>query len=337
MREAFGTTAEGETVERVTIAGGGLTAKVLTWGTAIQDLHLEGHEPPLVLGFRRFEDYPAFSPYFGATAGRCANRIGGGRFAIDGVIFQTDTNFLGKHALHGGAHGTGKRNWSIADLGTDQIRLEIDLADGEMGFPGNALLACTYVLQDGALKVLYEATTDAPTLMNLAHHSYFNLEDGGASDVLGHRIRIDAEVITATDDELIPTGALELVGGTPFDFRSIRPVRSETPTGPFAHDINYCVGHTREGLRTVARVEAPTSGLAMEVLTTEPGLQLYTGSKLAGRPADGLLGRPYQAFAGLALEAQLWPDAPNHPHFPSAVLRPGETYAQETRYRFSWA
>jgi aldose 1-epimerase len=333
----WGRTVAGEDVLRFAIRGGGLTAQVITWGAAVQDLRLDGHEPPLVLGFQRFEDYPSHSPYFGATAGRVANRIRDGRFMIDGVAHQAEQNFLGKHTLHSGKHGIGKRNWRVEAAGEEFVRLAITDPDGQGGFPGTVEIINECRLEEGALKVLIQARTDAPTLVNIAHHSYFNLEDGGATDCLDHHLRIAAEAVTELDDELIPTGRLALVADTPFDFRDFSPIRRETPEGPFAHDVNYCVSAARTTCRPVAWARAPQSGVSLEVSSTEPGMQLYTGSKIGGRPADGLLGRPYDAFGGFCFEAQCWADAPNHPHFPSILLRPGETFAQETWYRFEKA
>ncbi|NRG18276.1 galactose mutarotase [Rhizobiales bacterium] len=333
-RELFGETASGETVERVTLKGGGLSAKVITWGAVVQDLRLEGHDAPLVLGFDRFEDYPAHSPYFGAIAGRYANRIRDGRFFIDGIKWQTDTNFLGKHLLHGGAEGIGKRVWSIAALGDDFVTLTLCDPDGAMGFPGNLDITCTYRLADaGRLVVELDAQTDAPTLCNLAHHSYFNLDDGGEGDCLDHKVMIEAEAYLPVDSELIPTGDVLVVGGSPFDFRETRAIRSLAEGRTFAYDHNFCLFADRAGLRRAAKVEGARSGVAMEVWTTEPGLQFYSGEKVA-RPIPGLEGRYYGAYAGFAMEPQVWPDAPNHRHFPQAILRPGEKYRQISEYRF---
>ena len=332
--DVFGHTAAGEAVQRLTISDGVLTATIMTWGAAVQDLRLKGHDAPLVLGFQKFADYPAHSPFFGATAGRVANRIGFGKFVIDGVEHQSELNLLGRHTLHSGKQGIGKRNWRIADHGSDFARLEIMDPDGQGGFPGNVKISNEYRVKDGALHVLIQATTDAPTLANIAHHSYFNLEDGGASACLDHHLKIAAETITELDSELIPSGALNLVAGTPYDFRAFSPLRHQTKDGPFAHDINYCVSAARTKLRPVSWAKAPHSGVEMEVSSTEPGMQLYTGSKIGGRPANGLHGKPYEAFAGFCFEAQCWPDAPNHPHFPSIELQPGETYAQTTVYAF---
>jgi aldose 1-epimerase len=335
--DIWGRTAGGEDVLKLDISGGGLSATIISWGATVQDLRLDGHTPPLVLGFQRFEDYPAYSPYFGATAGRVANRIGAGRFTIDGVVHEVERNLDGRHTLHSGKQGIGKRNWRLAEFGSDFARLEIIDPDGFAGFPGSVTISNEYRLEDGALKVKIQAVTDAPTLVNIAHHSYFNLEDGGATDCLDHAVKIAAEAITELDGDLIPSGALVAVAGTPYDFRNFAPLRRETSVGPFAHDINYCVSAARVGLRPVAWAKAARSGVALEVLSTEPGMQLYTGSKIGGRPAHGLTGQPYAAFAGFCFEAQCWPDAPNHPHFPSILLRPGETYAQETWYCFEKA
>ena len=330
----FGHTDAGEAVHRLTISDGTLTATVMSWGAAVQDLRLKGHQAPLVLGFQNFADYPAHSPYFGATAGRVANRIRDGRFMLDGREVQVERNFMGKHALHSGKQGIGKRNWRIVDHGPDFVRLEIRDPDGQGGFPGNVKIITEYRIAGGALRVFIHATTDKPTLVNIAHHSYFNLEDGGATDCLDHQVKITAEAITHLDDDLIPDGSLQLVAGTPYDFRDFTPIRHDTNDGPFAHDINYCVSAARTGLRPVAWAKAPTSGVELEVSSTEPGMQLYTGSKIGGRPAIGLHGKPYEAFGGFCFEAQCWPDAPNHPHFPSIELRPGETYVQTTVYAF---
>lgn len=329
--EEFGRTAQGETVLRVPIGGNGLTAWIMNWGAAVQDLRLEGHDAPLVLGFDDFESYPAHSPYFGATAGRYANRIRGGKFVIDGQRFEADPNFLGKHTLHGGANGIGKRVWQVADTGPDFVRLSTIDQAGQPGFPGNLDISCTYSLKTaGALRIEFEATTDSPTLCNLAHHSYFNLDDGGWSDILGHRLMLPAAAYLPVDAEMIPTGVVQPVDGTEFDFRLAREIRSQGEQ--IAYDHNYCLAAARAELRLAAWAQGRT-GVEMEVWSTEPGIQFYAGHKVA-REVPGLGGRRYGAHAGFALEPQVWPDSPNHPYFPQAVLRPGETYRQVTEYRF---
>lgn len=330
----FGRTPEGETVHRVSIVGGGLRASIMEWGAAVQDLRLDGHDAPLVLGFETFDPYPQHSPYFGATAGRYANRIRGGKFVIDGQRFQADTNFLGKHMLHGGAKGLGKRLWRIAEAGADFVVLKILDPGAQPGFPGNLDVTCTYRLRTGGvLAVELEATTDAPTLCNFAHHSYFNLDDGGWSDILGHRLMIPAGAYLPVDDELIPTGVVQPVDGTEFDFRLAREIRSVDEQIPYDH--NFCLAAARGPLKLAAWAQG-RSGVEMEVWTTEPGLQFYAGHKLA-REVPGLGGRRYAAYAGFALEPQVWPDSPNRPYFPQAILRPGETYRQTTEYRFRMA
>jgi aldose 1-epimerase len=329
-REQFGIAADATKVERVTLHGGGLMLKLMSWGAVVQDLRLAGHDQPLVLGFNEFAHYPAHSPYFGATAGRYANRIRDGRFVLDGMEYQLDRNFLGKHMLHGGSNGLGRRNWQFTEAGEDHAVLEITDRDGEMGFPGTCQLRAVFSLPgDGVLAIQYEGETDAPTLVNLAHHSYFNL---GGDSIIGHEIMIDAPSYLPVDGELIPTGEVAPVEGTARDFRNSRAFVAESAQG-IIHDHNYCLSDRRGALRQVATVRSPLSGVSMQVSTTEPGLQFYAGHKL-DTPVPGLTGKPYKAYAGFAMEPQVWPDSPNHPDFPQAVLRPGETYLQQSNFRF---
>lgn len=330
--EIFGRLETGDAVERITIAGGGLTARVLTWGAVIQDLRLDGHDAPLVLGFDDLASYRDHSPYFGATPGRCANRIGNGRFSIDGTDYQLELNERGVAHLHGGSDGTGRQNWRIAAQGPDVVTLTLTDPAGRAGYPGNCTITCTYRMGgDGVLSVVYEATTDAPTPVNLCQHSYFILD--GNADALGHEIRLAAEHYLPVDENLIPTGEVRAVAGTPFDLREWTPLRRQVEEGGVAFDHNFCLSPERQAKRPVADVRSPASGVSLAVLTTEPGVQLYTGEKV-GTPVPGLGGRRYAAFAGFCLETQVWPDAVNHAGFPKAVLRPGETRRQETDYIF---
>jgi len=332
--EVFGTTSEGETVHRYRITGGGLTATVMEWGAAIQDLRLDGHSAPLVLGYDRFEDYPASSPYFGAVVGRYANRLANGRFIIDGQRFQVDTNFLGKHTLHGGAVSTGQRLWVLDMVGKDFITLALHDPDGFMGFPGNLEITCTYRLKlPGTLSVELSATSDQPTLCNLTNHSYFNLDDGGRDSILDHRLVINAGAYLPVDDELIPTGVVQPVEGTDFDFQLSRPIRLEKNGAQVAYDHNFCLHAQRGPLRHAAWAQGATSGVEMEMWTTEPGVQFYAGDKVA-RDVPGLEGRRYGTWAGFCLESQVWPDSPNRPYFPQAILWPGDRYRHVTEYRF---
>jgi aldose 1-epimerase len=329
--ELFGTTEAGEEVHRVTLKGGGLTAKVMTWGAALQDLRLDRHQPPLVLGFPDFASYPKYSSYFGQTPGRFANRIAGGRFTLDGVAHQLEQN-EGENHLHGGRFGIGKRIWRIDALSQDSVRLAITDPDGSAGYPGNCTIACTYTLKDeGILSIDYESETDKPTICSIAHHSYFNLD--GRGTVLDHELLVAAEYYLPTRPDQIPTGDTAPVRGTPFDFSEMRPIRSHPGRKQVEYDHNFCLSRERIGKRSVALARSLYSGIALEVRTTEPGLQVYGGYKL--KPTvPGLDGELYGPWAGLALETQVWPDAPNHPDFPSAVLRPGETMRQQTDYVF---
>lgn len=325
---SFGTLPDGTPVTRHKIEGGGLTAWVLSYGAVLQDMRLEGHDAPLVLGFEEFAPYLTDSPYFGAMAGRCANRIGDGQFSLDGVAFQLDQNFQGQHHLHGGAKGTGKRNWTVKGAGADRITLRIDLADGEMGYPGNMVARCTYAcLPGGVFDISLEAETDAPTLCNFAHHSYWNLDGGPTTH--DHVMQIDADRWTVVDDGFIPTGEARDVTGTRYDFRVARPIRDEVFI-----DHNLCLSGERTSLRKIGTLASQKSGISMEMRSTEPGLQVYDGFKIDVKP-KGLGGRSYGKNGGIALEPQLWPDGINNAHFPSPVLRPGELYKQHTQFAFS--
>lgn len=327
-REPFGRLPDGSVVERVTLRGGGLTARVMTWGAVVQDLRMQGHEPPLVLGFDRFEDYPAHSRYFGAIAGRCANRIADARFELDGQEFRLDPNFLGKHHLHGGSLGTGKRLWRIADLGESHVTLAIELADGEMGYPGAMRVQATYALPgEGVLDIRIRAECDRPTLCNFAPHSYFNLS--GEPDILNHSLRVGADHYLPVDAELIPTGQVAPVQGTDFDLRA--GARLGDVCARQRLDHNFCLSDRRVALREVAELTA--GALRMRIRTTEPGLQVFDAAPF-DLPVPGLGGRRIGPHAGLAIEPQVWPDAIHHPDWPQPILRPGETCEQHSQFVF---
>ena len=329
---SFGTMPGGQAVQQLTISGGNLSAKLLTYGALLQDLRHGAHDFPLVLGLNSLADYLAHSPSFGITAGRFANRIANGRFELDGKAHQLDQNFLGQHLLHGGSTGFGKRVWTLTDYQGDQASFALVSEDMDMGFPGELRAEVTYKLSaDDTLQIDFAATTDQPTLCNLTHHSYFNLS--GEPTILDHELQLDADRYVPVDAQLIPTGETPSVAGTVFDFRARRPIRQLAEDGQVAHDHNFCLSDSRQPLRPVGRLWAPRSGLQMEIATTEPGVQLYTGSKLSV-PVPGLDQRRYGAFAGLCLETQVWPDGPNHARFPSARLDPGTTYQHQVEYRF---
>lgn len=333
-RRVFGRLPDGSAVEEVTIAAGDLSARVITFGAIIRDVRLAGVDHPLVLGFDDLDGYLHHSPYFGAVVGRFANRIGHGRFTLDGKEYQLAVNERDRTQLHGGPDGFGRRNWRIIELVADSVTLALTSPDGDQGYPGKLEATCRYTIEaPSTLRFDAEATTDAPTLVNLAQHSYFNLD--GSADILDHRVRIDADAYTPTDEYLVPTGEIRAVDGTGFDRRALAPIRLMRDGKRFVYDTNFVVAPARSGTpRHQARLESDGSGLALDVWSTEPGVQFYDGAYVdVGVP--GLGGRRYATNAGCCFEPQLFPDAPNHPEFPSAVLRPGETYRQTTRFAFS--
>lgn len=310
-------------VRRITLRGGGLTAQVLTLGAIVQDLRLEGVTHPLVLGSPDPADYLGRARYFGAMIGRFANRIGGARFDLDGATCRTDPNFLGRHTLHGGADGADAQIWQVEALAGDSVTLTLTLPDGHMGFPGEIRMRAEILLSDGALNFTLSAESDAPTPCNLTHHGFFDLD--GQGDIRGHRLRIAADHYLPVDSDLIPTGQIAPVAGTAFDFRAARVI------GTAGYDHNFCLSDGPRPLRPVAWLTGE-SGLSMRVETTACGLQFYDGAYM--RDVPGLEGRRYGPHAGLALETQHWPDAPNRPGFPDAILRPGREYRETTRYVF---
>lgn len=323
MIARFGALPDGRAVEAVTLTSGRLTAWVLTLGAIVQDLRLAGVAHPLVLGSPDVAGYLGPARYFGAVVGRFANRIGGARFALDGRTFHTDPNWRGRHTLHGGADGMDLQLWRIMAAAPDRVTLACTLPDGHMGFPGTLSAQAEIALSGDALHLDLSAETDAPTPCSLTHHGFFDLD--GEGDIRGHRLTIAADHYLPVDDDLIPTGRIAPVAGTDFDFRGGRVIVDR------GYDHNFCLSDGPRPLRPVARLEG-TGGLAMQVETTACGLQFYDGAYMAGVP--GLEGRHYGPRAGLALETQGWPDAPNRPAFPSAILRPGQRYRETTLYRF---
>ena len=330
----FGELTDGTPVHEVEIGNGQLTAKAIDWGAVVRDLRLAGHGPPLVLGFERLDDYLRHSPHCGAIAGRYANRIAHGRFTLDGKVYQLTRNQAGKHHLHGGEHGFSKRPWRLVEHDESGVTLELTTEDGEDGYPGRVTARCVYrVVEPATLRVELTATTDAPTVVNLVHHSYFNLD--GAADVLDNRLWLAADAYTPVDEEQIPTGEICPVAGTPYDFRTPRPVRLEIFGTRIRYDTNFVMAR-EPGVRPafMARLESPASGVTLEVWSTEPGLQVYDGYKI-DLPVAGLDGREYGPSAGICFEPQRFPDSPNRPAFSDATLRPHERYRQHTEYRFS--
>jgi aldose 1-epimerase len=298
----------------------------------------EGRVGPVVLGYDSLEPYLDGRGYLGATVGRFANRIAGGTFTLEGRTHRLACN-LGRHHLHGGARGFDRALWrgeATRAEGEVGARFHYRSPDGEEGYPGELDVSVSYRLdRSGGLRIDYRATADRATLVNLAHHSYFNLESGGATPVLAHEVEIEADEYLVTDDEGIPTGEIRPVAGTPLDFRFPRPLGAGIEAlvaSRGGYDHTFVLRRRENAPTPAARVADPKSGRVLEVLTTQPGLQLYSGNFLDG----SLIGRgnvPYRRWHAFCLEAEHFPDAPNHPSFPSAVLEPGEVYAHSVIYR----
>ncbi|MFD0003416.1 aldose epimerase family protein [Streptomyces sp. NPDC127178] len=323
MSEHFGTLSDGTPVHRWTLERAGLRVRVLSYGGIVQSLEVpdrEGHAANVVLGFADLEGYVSHpGPYLGALIGRYANRIAHGRFPLDGLTYALDPNDP-PNSLHGGARGFDKRGWEMTPV-EHGVRLSRVSRHGEEGFPGQLEVSATYTLSsDGALRIAYEAVTDAPTVVNLTNHSYFNLAGVGSGSASGHELRLAASRYTPVDADLIPTGDLDEVAGTRFDFRQTRKVGA-------GYDHNFVLDKGVTGAaEEVAELYDPSTGRALTVATTEPGLQLYTAEHLT---------EPFAPGDGIALETQHFPDSPNRPEFPSTVLRPGEVFRSETVYGFS--
>nr|WP_067289419.1 aldose epimerase family protein [Marinobacterium profundum] len=329
--EVFGYLNNGIPVQRLWLRRGKLRAAILTYGATLQDLRLEGVEHPLVLGATELEPYLDDMSYFGANVGRVANRLAGGHARIGGIDCTLHMPGADKHLLHGGKDGLHAQLWRIIQADDGHITLGIKLADGHMGFPGNLDIRLTYrIIAPATLQLEIEARTDAATLCNIAHHSYFNLD--GSPDILDHQLLIDAEHYLPVDSEQIPSGEIAPVQGSRFDFRSPRPLRNVEPH--LGYDHNFCLSRTVQPLRPVASLYSPKSGIRLRLDTTEPGLQIYDGSHINAPALHSISQTAYGPHAGLALEAQRWPDAPHHPAFPSIALTPDEVYRQSTAWHF---
>jgi aldose 1-epimerase len=322
----------------------GLEARVTSYGATLVSLKVpdrQGIPGDIVLGFDDLAGYLGEHPYFGCIVGRFANRIAGGLFVLEGVEYRLACNDRGNH-LHGGTVGFGRRTWTVESSavepgGGSRLTLAYVSPDGEEGYPGRLEARVTYWVDGNQMEIEYEATCDAPTLVNLTSHAYFNL--GGSGTTLGHELRIDAERFVPVDELLIPTGELRAVGATPMDFRTLRVLgqRQDSSDPQIARAGGY--DHTwvlspLEGCRPAAELYEPVSGRRMEVSTTQPGLQFYGGQLLDGS-LRGKNGCRYGPNAGLCLETQHFPDSPHHAAFPSAVLGRGQTYRERSLYRFS--
>jgi aldose 1-epimerase len=348
-REPFGKMPDGKPVERFTLTNpGGMELRAISYGGIITSLRVpdrNGKLADVVLGFDNLEGYLADHPFFGAIIGRYGNRIAKGQFALDGKTYKLATN-NGPNHLHGGVKGFDKVLWSAEPVpGKNAVVFTRTSPDGEEGYPGNLRVQVTYTLTDeNEVLVDYRATTDKPTVVNLTQHSYFNLGGQASGDILGHQLMLNAEWYTPVDDTLIPTGELAPVDGTPFDFRKPTAIGArighadpQLKNGQ-GYDHNWVLKRTGSGtgLQLAARVSEPTTGRTLEIRTTEPGIQFYSGNFLDGK-LTGKEGAQYKHRTGFCLETQHFPDSPNKPKFPSTTLRPGTEYRSSTVFAFGVA
>ncbi|HVO02064.1 MAG TPA: aldose epimerase family protein [Candidatus Cybelea sp.] len=330
---------EGKPVQEVRLkSAAGAEASIIGFGAALRDLTVPlrgGRNRRVVIGYETLEGYRNSHGSAGATCGRVANRIANGRFSLDGKSYQLALNENGRTHLHGGMRGFAHRLWDVVESQNDSVVLRLISPDGEENYPGTVEALCTYrLLEPATIRIEMQATTDAPTLVNLVNHSYFTLAEN--VEIWDHKLQIAAEFYTPLDAALIPTGEIITVAGTAYDFRSLRPIRLMQAGRLFNYDINFVLDNLAplgSSGDVAARVISPTEDLTLEVATSEPGLQLYTGAVLSSG-APGVAGQRHFAHAGLCLETQRFPDAIHRRHFPQATLRPGETYRHVVEYRF---
>ena len=343
-KEAFGKTPGGEEVELYTLTNSsGMKAKIITYGAILTELDVPdraGKLGDVVLGYDDLKDYLGGHPFFGATVGRVANRIAKGEFTLGGKKYKVAVN-NGPNALHGGLKGFDKVVWKAeSETHPDGVAVKFTYVskDGEEGYPGTLTATVVYTLtNDNALRLDYTAKTDKPTPVNLTNHSYFNLAGTKSGSILDHEIMINADRYTPTDETLIPTGEIKPVKDTPLDFTKSHKIGErieQIKSDPVGYDHNFVLNHEGKELALAARVYEPKTGRVMEMLTTEPGVQFYTGNFLDGKQ-KGKGGVKYDQYTGFCLEAQHYPDSVNKPNFPSTILQPGKTYTQTTVYKFS--
>jgi aldose 1-epimerase len=342
-KKHFGTAMDGQNVDQYTLDNGkGGVVKIITFGgtvTSIQVPDKNGVVGDVALGFDNLKQYETESPYFGALIGRVGNRIAKGMFTIGNEHYAVPVN-NGPNHLHGGFKGYDKRVWAAEgqiDPDGPSVRLKLDDPDGTEGYPGNLHVTVIYSWSSkNVLKIQYYATTDQPTPVNLTNHTYFNLKDGGKSDVLGHVLQINADAYTPVDDTLIPTGEIAPVKGTAIDFTSPKPIGQDIKAmggDPVGYDHNLVLRSQDGSFAKAAEVFEPESGRRLEVWTTEPGVQFYSGNFLDGS-IKGKNGAVYQEHNAFCLETQHYPDSINHPKFPSSLLQPHDVYRQVTEFRF---
>ena len=342
QKSSFGKLPDGTEIELYTLRNAkGAVAKVITYGATLTELWIpdkSGKTADVVLGFDKLDGYLTDEPFFGATVGRYANRIAKGKFTLNGKEYGLFIN-NGPNSLHGGKVGFNRKVWKASRVTLAHgaaVKLTYISPDGEEGYPGTLTVNVMYELtDDNTVKIVYDASTEKPTVVNLTNHSYFNLSGAGSGDILEDILQLDADRYTPVDETLIPTGELKAVEGTRFDFRKPTAIgaRKEKIPGIAGYDHNFVLNGEAGTLRKIGELIDPASGRMMEVSTTEPGVQLYVGIGLNGS-INGV-GGAYQKFGAVCLETQHFPDSPNHPNFPSTVVNPGTDFHSETDYKFS--
>ena len=340
-KNIFGTLPNGREVEIYTLTNTrGIEARLMTYGATLVSLKVpdrEGLLEDITLGFDTLERYPDASPYFGAIVGRYGNRIAKGKFSLDGMEYTLAAN-NGENHLHGGNEGFDKKVWAVEtykDKNSVGIKFSCLSPDGEEGYPGNLQCSVTYTLTDNnELKLEYEAVSDKATPINLTHHTYWNLLGQGKGNILGHELLLEADSYTPVDEGLIPTGEIRAVAGTAMDFTTPHPIGGRIADVEGGYDHNFVLTSGGGELTLAAQVYEPSTGRVLEIFTTEPGIQFYSGNFLDGSfPGKG--GHAVNKHFGFCLETQHFPDSPNRPDFPSTILRPGERYHSLTIHRFS--
>jgi aldose 1-epimerase len=339
-KQPFGKTPDGKIIDHFTLTNkGGLETGIITYGgiiVSLKTLDKNGNLADIVLGCDTLDDYLNETSYFGCIVGRCVNRIRNARFSLNGIEYMVSKN-CGENHIHGGIKGFDKAVWDATEIkAANSVALKLTYVskDSEEGYPGNLKCTVIYTLtNDNELKISYEAQTDKTTVLNLTNHSYFNLAGYNASDVFDHEIMINADKFTVSDETLIPTGEIKSVKGTPLDFTKSIAIGARIAKVRGGYDLNYILNSSDGSLALAARVYELKTGRIMEIYTTQPGIQLYTGNFLNGSSKGK--GAVYNKHSGFCLETQHYPNSPNIPNFPSTVLEPGQKYHQVTVHRFS--
>ena len=327
--QVYGHMPNGDNVFQVTIESDDLKLKVLSLGAIIQDVRMISVTHSLVLGYPRLKPYFINSGKLGAIVGRYANRIANGKAKIDGKIYSLNKNQNKTHTLHGGTDGSAARNWKIIEHDKSKVKLFDELPDGHMGFPGNLKVETTYKVDKSTIDIFIEASTDKTTLCNFTNHSYFNLD--GTKNIANHNLIVNCENVLPVDKNGIPLSKPVSAKELGLEFKNSRKLNDDGK--PTEIDHNFCISNTRQNLSTNAILS--TKNISLELLSTEPGLQVYTGKGLNSGNDKGWGGHSYKAFAGIALEPQIWPDSPNQVGFPNPYLSPNEKYKHHTRIKFS--